>query len=249
MVRPTSTQSGPKLTVRQRQVLGLIVDASAADGRPPTLREIGRRLGIASTNGVRDHLQALIEKGYIRRDERSARGIHVLRIPDGAPASAADGGRTAAGGPAARSRSGEGGETVAVATDTAAGIVLVPVLGRVAAGRPVLAEQNVEQHIAIDRGMIHDGDVFALRVHGDSMRDAGILDGDYVFVRQQATAQSRDIVVALLGEETTVKRFVPAGDTIRLEPANPDFGPILVRRGDPRLQILGKVSAVLRTIK
>jgi repressor LexA len=96
MVRPTSTQIGPKLTVRQRQVLGLIVDASAADGRPPTLREIGRRLGIASTNGVRDHLQALIEKGYIRRDERSARGIHVLRIPDGAPASAADGGRTSA---------------------------------------------------------------------------------------------------------------------------------------------------------
>jgi repressor LexA len=81
------------------------------------------------------------------------------------------------------------------------------------------------------------------------MREAGILDGDYVFVRQQATAQSRDIVVALLGEETTVKRFVPAEDTIRLEPANPDFEPILVRRGDPRLQILGKVSAVLRTIK
>jgi repressor LexA len=197
-----------------------------ADGRPPTLREIGQELGIASTNGVRDHLQALIEKGYIHRDERSARGIRLL-------GTARREGRRAPG------EGGEGGRPVAY----------VPVVGRVAAGEPVLAEQNVESYLAVDRDLIREGDVFALRVQGDSMRDAGILDGDYVFVRQQGTAQPRDIVVALLDDETTVKRFVPAGDEIRLEAENPAYDPIVVRRGDVRLAILGKVAAVLRTIK
>ena len=211
------------LTARQRRVLAVIESRLAAEGRPPTLREIGLELGIASTNGVRDHLQALIEKGYIRRDERSARGIQVLR--GGA------GGAPGAGGVGAR------------------GVRQVPLLGRVAAGEPVLAEQNVEGYLALDRDLLRDGEVFALRVQGDSMRDAGILDGDYVFVRQQRTAQPRDIVVALLDEETTVKRYVPDGDEVRLEAENPQFAPIVVRRGDARLAILGKVAAVLRTIK
>ena len=211
------------LTARQRRVLAVIESRLAAEGRPPTLREIGLELGIASTNGVRDHLQALIEKGYIRRDERSARGIQVLR--------GGTGGAPGAGGVGAR------------------GVRQVPLLGRVAAGEPVLAEQNVEGYLALDRDLLRDGEVFALRVQGDSMRDAGILDGDYVFVRQQRTAQPRDIVVALLDEETTVKRYVPDGDEVRLEAENPQFAPIVVRRGDARLAILGKVAAVLRTIK
>ena len=211
------------LTARQRRVLSVIESRLAAEGRPPTLREIGLELGIASTNGVRDHLQALIEKGYIRRDERSARGIQVLR--------GGTGGAPGAGGAGAR------------------GVRQVPLLGRVAAGEPVLAEQNVEGYLALDRDLLRDGEVFALRVQGDSMRDAGILDGDYVFVRQQRTAQPRDIVVALLDEETTVKRYVPDGDEVRLEAENPQFAPIVVRRGDARLAILGKVAAVLRTIK
>jgi repressor LexA len=219
------------LTARQRRVLAVIAARIEADGRPPTLREIGQELGIASTNGVRDHLQALIEKGYIHRDERSARGIRLLvgtrREGRGAPAGGDDGDHR------------EGGRPVAY----------VPVVGRVAAGEPVLAEQNVEGYLAVDRDLIREGDVFALRVQGDSMRDAGILDGDYVFVRQQGTAQPRDIVVALLDDETTVKRFVPAGDEIRLEAENPAYDPIVVRRGDVRLAILGKVAAVLRTIK
>jgi repressor LexA len=214
------------LTARQRRVLAVIESRLAAEGRPPTLREIGLELGIASTNGVRDHLQALIEKGYIRRDERSARGIQVLR-----------GG--AGGAPGAGGAGGAG----------ARGVRQVPLLGRVAAGEPVLAEQNVEGYLALDRDLLRDGEVFALRVQGDSMRDAGILDGDYVFVRQQRTAQPRDIVVALLDEETTVKRYVPDGDEVRLEAENPQFAPIVVRRGDARLAILGKVAAVLRTIK
>jgi repressor LexA len=219
------------LTDRQRRVLDLISASLIRTGRPPTLREIGQHLGITSTNGVRDHLQALIEKGYLQRDGRSARGLRVLRLPSG----------RVADGPAAGGMRGAGG-----AREVS---VRVPVLGRVAAGQPVLASQNVEQYLAMDPEIIRDGDVFALRVRGDSMRDAGILDGDYVFVRQQATAQPRDIVVALIGDETTVKRFIPAGEYVRLEPENPQHEPIVVRRDDPRLAILGKVTAVLRTIK
>jgi repressor LexA len=213
------------LTARQRRVLSVIRERIDADGRPPTLREIGVALGIASTNGVRDHLQALIDKGYIRRDERSARGIRLLHeaAPEGA-----------------EGRPPGGAERP---------VWLIPAVGRVAAGVPVLADQNVDGYLAIDQNLLRDGNVFALRVQGDSMRDAGILDGDYVFVRPQTSAQPRDIVVALLDEETTVKRYVPAGDVIRLEAENPEYQPIVVRSGDARLSILGKVAAVLRTIK
>ena len=217
------------LTARQRQVLEIIDTSMARHGRPPTLREIGQHLGISSTNGVRDHLQALIEKGYLRRDVRSARGLRLLR-----PAS------ERAGGSSLRRVS---------ASHSSRHVVRVPVLGRVAAGQPVLAEQNVEHYLSVDKSIIRDGDVFALQVQGDSMRDAGILDGDYVFVRQQASAQPRDIVVALIGDETTVKRYVPAGQTVRLEPENPAHEPLVLSRDDPQLTILGKVSAVLRTIK
>jgi repressor LexA len=220
------------LTRRQREVLDFIGGSTRRSGRPPTLREIGEQLGIASTNGVRDHLQALIDKGYLTRDERSARGLRLL---------------TAHGTSLTRATAAH---TVRrAATGSARGVVHVPVLGRVAAGQPVLAEQNVEHYLSIDRSVVRDGDVFALRVQGDSMRDAGIMDGDYVFVRQQATAQPRDIVVALIGEETTVKRFVPAGESIRLEPENPAYQPLVFSRKDPGLTILGKVSAVLRTIR
>jgi repressor LexA len=228
MTSVTAASRRRPLTARQRQVLEIIDTSMARHGRPPTLREIGRHLGIASTNGVRDHLQALIDKGYLRRDERSARGLRLL--PAGGHTASASARRVV---PAAAHR------------DT----VLVPVLGRVAAGQPVLAEQNVDQYLSMDRDVLRDGDVFALRVQGDSMRDAGILDGDYVFVRQQAAAQPRDIVVALIGDETTVKRFVPAGDTIRLEPENPTHKPLVFSRHDPQVTIVGKVSAVLRTIR
>ena len=217
------------LTDRQRVVLETIDQSVASIGRPPTLREIGRRLGIASTNGVRDHLQALIDKGYLRRDERSARGLRVIQVDESNEARRTE--RLSGRVPAGRN------------------VIQVPVLGRVAAGKPVLAEQNVEQYLTMDKSIVRDGDVFALRVQGDSMRDAGIMDGDYVFVRQQSTAQPRDIVVALIGDETTVKRFVPSGDTIRLEPENPAHQPLVFSRSDPRLNILGKVSAVLRIIK
>ena len=203
-------------TPRQRLVLDTITRSVKLTGRPPTLRELGEQLSIRSTNGVRDHLKALEEKGYIRRDGHSARGIRLV----------------GAGEQARRRPSTDG----------------VPLLGRVAAGTPLLAEQNLEGHLSLSDAVVASGDVFALRVQGDSMRDAGILDGDFVFVRQQQSAQPRDIVVALLDDETTVKRYVPAGDTVRLEPENPAYAPIVVGNTDSRLSILGKVCAVLRTI-
>ena len=219
------------LTPRQRDVLDVIRRGAAERGRPPTLREIGAALGVASTNAVRDHLQALQEKGYLRREGRSARGLQLV-------------------GPAVRSATpGTGRSVRAERGPSRPEVVRVPVVGRVAAGQPVWAEQHVEQYLTIDREVVRDGDTFALRVHGDSMRDAGILDGDYVFVRQQTTAQPRDIVVALIGDETTVKRFVPAGDTIRLEPENPAYQPLVFARDDEHLSIVGRVSAVLRTIR
>jgi repressor LexA len=240
------TVARARLTARQRTVLEVIYRRVELSGRPPTLRELGDDLGIASTNGVRDHLKALEAKGFLRRDGHSARGIRLVAAPE-APEDAAL--------PAA-ARHGAGEPTLAAAranlqSRLPAGprsVRLVPVLGRVAAGVPILAEQNVEGHLALDARLVRHGDVFALRVQGDSMRDAGILDGDYVFVRQQPAAQPRDIVVALLDDETTVKRYVPAGEAIRLEPENPAHQPIVVGKGDARLAILGKVCAVLRTI-
>ena len=218
-----------RLTPRQRLVLDTIRQRLKLTGRPPTLRELGEALGIASTNGVRDHLKALEDKGYLRRDGHAARGIQLV------------------------SNAKLQNELTGSADPTGGSAKLpnrlqVPVLGRVAAGLPILAEQNLEGHLSLDSVLVRDGDVFALRVKGDSMRDAGILDGDYVFVRQQATAQPRDIVVALLDDETTVKRYVPAGHTVRLEPENPEYTPIVVENDAGRLSILGKVCAVLRTI-
>lgn len=240
MVRPRP------LTERQRMVLDAIAESTDGGGRPPTLREIGAKLGITSTNGVRDHLEALEAKGYIRRDARSARGIHLVH-PDLQDAHDAADAQVRPDAPLFRARPLPDEPPV---TRPAGVIAYVPVLGRVAAGQPILADQNIEQHLAIDTSLIRDGDVFALRVHGDSMRDAAILDGDYVFVRQQATASPNDIVVVLIGdEETTVKRFVPAGEFIRLEPANPAYAPIVLRRDDPGMAILGRVCAVLRTIR
>lgn len=215
------------LTDRQRSVLQMIARSIQKTGRPPTLREIGTHLNISSTNGVRDHLQALVDKGYIERDERSARGI---RLVDRAGVAT----KPVFGG----SQGQRAGRRV----------VRVPVLGRVAAGQPLLAEEAIEDHLLIDQRIVRDGEVFALRVQGQSMIDAGIEDGDYVFVRQAPTVEPGDIVVALVGEEATVKRWYQDGDRIRLQPENPAMAPLYVREEDGDFRILGKVAAVLKLV-
>ncbi len=122
----------------------------------------------------------------------------------------------------------------------------IPVVGRVAAGEPILAEQNIEGDLAVDDFYVSDENVFALKVRGDSMKDAGIFDGDSVFVRQQPTAEAGDVIVAIIGDEATVKYYYPEKKRIRLEPANENFGPIIIEENTPGFRITGKVIGLIR---
>jgi repressor LexA len=211
------------LTRRQEQTLEFIRRSIEQRGYPPTLREIGQYMGIRSTNGVNDHLRALERKGYLRREDMKSR---ALRLVDEAEE------------PAPSERP--------AGTDEE--LVQIQVLGRVAAGLPLLAQQDVIDTIRIDRMMVRGGrDVFGLRVQGDSMIEAGIFSGDYVFVRKQPTAERGTIVVALIGDEATVKYYYPERDYIRFQPANAQMAPILVRAMDFKpTMLLGKVIGVFR---
>jgi len=211
-----------ELTAKQREILEAVQTWVEQHGRPPTLREMARRMGVSSTNAIRDHLRVLESKGYLKREARLSRGLEVIH-----------GGR--ADEPQQPSRPSDNPNLVAV-----------PLVGRVAAGAPILAEENIEDTLYLDKFFVRDGDLFALQVKGSSMINAGIFDGDYVFVRQQPMANRGEIVVALLGEEATVKTFYPENGQIRLQPENDHMQPIMVRRGDPDFRIVGKVSAVLR---
>jgi repressor LexA len=243
-------------------VLDYIRQSISDRGYPPTLREIGARMGIRSTNGVNDHLRALERKGYLTREDMKSRALRPVTLAAGA--SLASGSAASPGGSAAngngsgtdqtRSRYGAS-EQVPLALEGMDDIrdddfVEIPVLGRVAAGVPLLAEEHVIDTVKIDRGLVKGGrEVFGLKVHGDSMIEAGILSGDYIFVRKQLTAQRGDIVVALIGDEATVKYYYPEKDYVRFEPANKDMAAILVRAMDFRpTMLLGVVVGVFRRL-
>ena len=198
-----------ELTKRQRDVLDFIAEMIQKKGLPPTIREIGNKFRISSTNGVRAILSALTQKGYIRRKPLVSRGIELL-------------------------------------TPSRASFVAIPLLGRIAAGLPILAVENIEGSIAVDRSFIPGGDIFSLEVVGDSMKDSGIFDGDYVLAKMQPSAEKGDIVVAVIGEEATVKRYFPEKNRVRLEPANPVFEPIILDKKSPEFRIAGKVIGLLR---
>ena len=216
------------LTQRQQMVLDFIRQSIADRGYPPTLREIGARMGIRSTNGVNDHLRALERKGYLTREDMKSR---ALRPTGQLPLPAAGSELTPATG---------------AANDE--DMVEIPVLGRVAAGLPLLAEEHVIDTVKIDRMLLKGGrEVFGLRVHGDSMIEAGILSGDYIFVKKQLTASRGEIVVALIGDEATVKYYYPEKDYVRFQPANKTMAPILVRAVDFRpTMLLGVVVGLYR---
>lgn len=209
------------LTKRQAQTLDFIRHSIEERGYPPTLREIGEYMGIRSTNGVNDHLRALERKGYLRREDMKSRALKLVEE-------------------AASQKERSDDED----------ILEVQVLGRVAAGLPMLAEENVVDTVRIDRMLVRGGrEVFGLRVTGDSMIEAGILSGDYIFVRKQSSAERGDIVVALIGDEATVKYYFPERDYVRFQPANAQMAPILVRATDFRsTMLLGKVVGVYRRI-
>jgi repressor LexA len=218
------------LTDRQQQVLDFIAASITERGYPPTLREIGERLGIRSTNGVNDHLKALEKKGYLAREDLKSRALRPIgHIGLGTPTPAA----------------------VNDALSLGEDLVEIPLIGRVAAGQPILAVENVEDTVKVDRFLVGDHkEVFALRVKGDSMIDDGIHDGDFIFVKKALHAERGDIVVALIEDEATVKRYFPEGDVIRFQPANQNMQPILVKKKDFRsVNLIGIVVGVYRKIR
>ncbi|MHB8621441.1 MAG: transcriptional repressor LexA, partial [Chloroflexota bacterium] len=182
------------------------------------------------------HLRSLETKGYLKREARLSRGLEVIR-----------GGR-ADEPPSAPHDPSPAASPPGPAADGNGRLVPIPLIGRVAAGAPVLAAENIEDTLYLDRFFVREGETFALQVKGTSMINAGIFDGDYVFVQQQPVADRGQIVVALLGEEATVKTYYPEKAHIRLQPENDTMQPILVRRDDPDVRIVGRVTALLRKL-
>lgn len=222
------------LTERQEAILDFIRRSIRERGYPPTLREIGAQMNIRSTNGVSDHLRALERKGYLRREDMKSRALRPT-TPDAVH--------------------GEGDVPafdIRADAEPANQAVNVPLVGRVAAGPLTWATQHVEQQIMMDptllRGASKD-ETFALRVRGDSMIDAGINDGDILFVRRQQEALRGEIVVALVGDEATVKRYFPERDHVRLQPENKRLAAIYVRRTElGGFRILGVAVGLFRTV-
>lgn len=205
------------LTKRQQEIFDFIKRYSADHGYPPTVRDIGKAVGLTSSSTVHAHLANLEKLGLLRRDPSKPRAIELL---DRAV------------------------EQVAKLNPLRDGGGL-PVIGQVAAGAPVLAEENIEEYVAVPPAAGGETGEYVLRVRGDSMIDAGILEGDYVVVRPQSTARDGEIVVALVGDESaTVKRFFHEGDHIRLQPENARLDPIL----SAEVQVLGKVVGLFRSV-
>ena len=231
--------AGEGLTQRQRLILEHIQSSVLDRGYPPSMREIGEAVGLTSTSSVTHQLSALEAKGYLRRDPHRPRAIEVVLPTD----MTAAGDTTAAATPA----SGNAEVTsIHAAHDSAAqdNTVDVPLVGRIAAGGPILADQSVEDVVTLPRQLTGQGDLFMLTVSGDSMIDAAICDGDLVVVRRQNTAENGDIVAALLDDEATVKTFRNKDGQVWLMPHNPNYTPI----DGTHARIMGKVVSVLRKL-
>jgi repressor LexA len=206
------------LTGRQQEIWKFLTDYVDAHGYPPTVREIGEAVGLASPSTVHAHLANLERAGLIKRDPTKPRALELRRDPRPEPARVTD-------------------------------VHRLPLVGDVAAGGPLLAEDNVEDYLAVPEPLAGGGEEFLLRVKGDSMINAGILEGDLLVVRREQTARDGDIVVALAGDdetldEATVKRFFRDGRRVRLQPENDELEPIFA----DHVQILGKVTGVFRSL-
>jgi len=214
------------LTWRQRKVLQVIRDSVQRRGYPPSMREIGEAVGLTSTSSVSYQLSTLQSKGYLRRDAGRPRTVEV-RLP---------------GHPAVRPETEQDEEApLDIASQEA---TYVPLVGRIAAGGPILAEEAIEDIFPLPKQIVGDGTLFLLKVVGDSMINAAIADGDWVVVRQQPVAENGDIVAAMIDGEATVKTFKRSGEHVWLMPHNPLYTPI---PGD-EAAILGRVVAVLRRV-
>lgn len=229
----------PRLTARQRKVLRVIREWVQEHGYPPSVREIGDAVGLQSTSSVHHQLRTLERKGYLRRDPNRTRAVDV-RLPaemQQAVNSAADAADVA-------EADGRVGDGPMAGGDHFPAPVMVPLLGNIAAGGPILAEQAVESVFPLPREVVGEGTLFMLNVRGDSMVDAAITDGDWVVVRQQPVAENGEIVAAMIEGEATVKTFRRGEGHNWLMPANAAYEPI---PGDDAT-ILGRVVAVLRRL-
>jgi repressor LexA len=212
---------GKELTKRQQEIYDFIGKYSAKYGYPPTVRDIGKAVGLASSSTVHAHLANLEKAGLLRRDPSKPRALELLdRATNAAATAAAD---------AVRS----------VVKPNA-----LPLVGQVAAGVPILAEENIEDYVSVPELAGGETGEYVLRVRGDSMKNAGILEGDYVVVRPQDTAGDGEIIVALVGEEATVKRFFKESDHVRLQPENETLEPIRSRD----VRVMGRVVGVFRQV-
>ncbi len=228
---PDGPPDATGLTPRQQRVLTVIVESVEQRGYPPSMREIGEAVGLASSSSVAHQLRTLEEKGYIKRDPNRPRALEVL-LPD-----------------ALASRRAVGTATESSVDETGVGdhrpsAAYVPVVGRIAAGGPILAEERVEDVFPLPKTLVGDGTLFLLEVSGDSMIDAAICSGDYVVVRQQPTAENGEIVAAMIDGEATVKTFRRVDGQVWLLPHNDAYEPI----DGTHATILGKVTAVLRRV-
>jgi repressor LexA len=224
VARVTELPDGPAdesgLTPRQRAILDMIRDTVEQRGYPPSVREIGEGVGLTSPSSVAHQLGTLERLGYLRRDPNRPRALVVADLSD------------------------LGTEATPIGGAGPAHYVDVPLVGRIAAGGPILADQQVEAVFPLPRDLVGDGELFMLNVVGDSMIDAAICDGDWVVVRRQQTAENGDIVAALLDDEATVKTLKRRDGHVWLMPHNPAYAPIL---GD-EATIMGKVVSVLRRL-
>jgi len=203
------------LTDRQRRILDYITDTVDGRGYPPSVREIGDAVGLHSPSSVHAQLATLAEKGLLAKDPAKPRAIRVHNP-----------------------------NPKAYAATARPDVIEVPLVGRIAAGGPILAQENLESSIPLPRDLVGSGTLFALTVKGDSMTGAGIMDADTVVIRQQAAAEDGEIVAALIDDEATVKRLSRKGGKVRLVAENPAFAPL-----EPdEVSILGKVVAVLRRV-
>ena len=211
------------LNKREKAILKFIERQIELKGYPPSVREIGKAVDLKSTATVHGYIASLEEKGYIKKESQKGRTLKLLK------------------GGAIEGQTSTFDKEVYSSKE----MVDVPVIGKITAGEPILAVENVTDTFPIPLDFVGTGESFMLTVRGESMIEAGILDGDYILVRKQNTAHNGEIVVALIGDEATVKTFYKEKDHIRLQPENSSLDPIIV----PTCQILGKVSGVFRKIK
>ena len=217
-----------RLTTTQENVLKFLESFIGERGYPPTLREIASHFGLRGPKAPQKTLHILERKGYIRRTPGGSRTIELLGLEIGSSR--------------ALSYEKRFGESATSAT------FRIPIVGRVTAGEPILAIENIEGYIHLDRTFVSSKNVFLLRVQGDSMIEAHIQDGDFALVKPQSSVENGEIVVALIEDEATIKRIFQKRDLVRLEPAIPTMEPIVVQKGEKKVSIVGKVVGIFRKL-